>query len=80
MNARLSPLKFLTAYNKRGGIHRAPAIVNDAVHDFMSILCGFQLFEAKFDDDLFIFCQLCAFYETDQKFAVGGCSFQESRH
>ena len=39
---------------KRGGIHRAPGIVNDAGHDFVSVLRIFRLVKTKFDDNLFI--------------------------
>ena len=34
-------------YIKRGGIHRAPAIVNDAVRELVSNLYGFQQFKAE---------------------------------
>ena len=62
------------------GIHRAPGIVNDVVRDSVSVLCGFQLVEAKFDDDLFICCQLDSFDEADKQLPIGGCGIQEPLH
>ena len=43
---------------KRGVIHSAAGIANDAICGFVSILCSFELFEAEFDDDLFFRGQL----------------------
>ena len=61
----------------RCGTHSAPGIVNDAVCDFVPNLLVFQLFEAEFEDDLFIRGQLDPLDEADQQLPVGGGSVQE---